>query len=254
MSILGSGDVDVEKLVTWALRDQGLGWDAPGAGGVLGALMTLGTRVDTSGVVANPSPSLCTDDDALLVRQAIDALPGDQRGPVIRYGRTGLRPDWCPEGAGELDPLLDDRGRQRYEWEDDNDHRKGKRPLFDHLAYDRRLESVAYHRGEWGAWHAGLVALCAALAGKLATHRATGPAVAAEPWGDPGAQPVVHGLEGHAPAELGQPWLAPLDLGLDRTVGLTTRRAEAGRTFAPATDWDFPDRPDLSAVDNATSA
>jgi hypothetical protein len=43
---------------------------------------------------------------------------------------------------------------------------------------------IARARAEWSAWHAGLVALRAALAGRLQRWAPTGPAVPAEPWRD----------------------------------------------------------------------
>jgi hypothetical protein len=43
---------------------------------------------------------------------------------------------------------------------------------------------IAQARAEWSVWHAGLVTLRAALAGRLERCEPTGPAVPAEPWRD----------------------------------------------------------------------
>lgn len=161
--------LDIEQLVTWALREQGLGWDSVGGGTLLGRFAALGTMV-SGGMVADPSVALLSDTDAIVVRQAIDGLEREERMLVLTHGRAGTRPEWCPEGEGEPEPLLGANGRPG----------RG----LDMLAWSKRCETVRYERGQWAAWRFALLKVGAAVNGRMASHQATGPAVVARPWED----------------------------------------------------------------------
>ncbi|CAN7584693.1 hypothetical protein LJR016_004304 [Devosia sp. LjRoot16] len=171
--------MDIEQLVTWALREQGLGWSA--ASGQDNGWMVLGTRVDTSGYGAPPpSAALWTDDDAMLVRQAIDALPAEIGALVLLNGRTGMRPDWCEEGEGQWVQERDGRGRPLWDWADQVNRTGEKRARM--VFEGTRAELVRFHRAEYTAWREGLVALVAPLNKVMASHEAIGPFVSARPW------------------------------------------------------------------------
>ena len=171
--------MDVEQMVTWALRDQGLGW---GSAAQAAGWEELGTRVDTSGrwSVPAPSASLMTDDDALVVRQAIDALPPEAGALVIQYGRIGERPDWVEEGPGEYVQERDGRGRPMWDWEDpvNRTGEKRQRMKFEGL----RPELVTWHRAQYTLWREALHALVAPINRVLASHQAFGPFAPERPW------------------------------------------------------------------------
>lgn len=174
--------LDVERLVTWALREQGLGWSA--AGGRDWGWQVLGTRVDSSSWGAPPpSSDLCTDDDALLVRQAIERLPAEAAALVLVHGRTGTRPDWCEEGEGAWVQERDGQGRPRWDWADPINRTGEKRPrlVFEGL----RPELVRFHRAQWTLWREGLIALVDPLNRAMERHEALPPTVAAAPWDGP---------------------------------------------------------------------
>lgn len=171
---------DIEQLVRWALRDQGLGWEslAPSRGQ---DYASLGTRVDTSRWSAPaPSAALWTDGDAMLVRQAVGALPSEASTLVLLNGRCGMRPDWCEEGPGAWVQQRDGRGRLRWDWDDPVNRTGERRPR---LAFEgTRPELVGFHRAQYTLWREGLVAMVAPLNGVMASHRATEPATPELPW------------------------------------------------------------------------
>ncbi len=177
--------LDVEQLVTWALRDQGMGWggtDAPGADWA-----DLGTRVDTSNRWSVPAPSaaLQTDDDALVVRACIDRLPAEAAALVVQHGRVGGRPDWCEEGEGQMVQATDGAGRLLWDWSDPVKRRGERTPrmVFEGL----RPGIVEFYRAQYTVWREALVALVPILNGAAAmkTHRAIGPMAPACPWEGP---------------------------------------------------------------------
>jgi len=229
--------MDIEAMVSWALREQGLGWEPVGTAGGAG-WVELGTRVDISprGSVASPSTALMTDTDALVIKAAIDQfanrgaeVAGERlarRGAatlLIQYGRAGLRPDWGEEGYGAPAPLTDKRGRPRFAYEVPGNKRSAKTPLLDWLGYDAHCELIDYHRSAWTLWRDGLVELVGCVNPELERHRATGPAAPAAPWAGQAGRIGGGGA-------------------------LARRRLAASAEFRErAADWGFPDRPDLSA-------
>jgi hypothetical protein len=181
--------VDIERLVTWALRDQGLGWS--GRESSFADFAALGTLVDTSYSGSHPTIGLLDSDDAVLVKAAIDGLPIEARALLIRYGRTALRPDWGAEGEGAWEQEVDARGRKRWDWQDVANQTGARRPHMVFVGTDP--EVIAAERAEYALWWQGLADIVAPLNARMSEHQATGPAVSGTPWLD--VRPVVHGLE-----------------------------------------------------------
>lgn len=183
--------MDIERLVNWALADQGLGWggDRP----VHDTFADLGTVIDDSSTGSHPTIALLTDDDALVVKAAIDGLPGEARVLVIQYGRAGLRPEGADEVLGEPEQMVDKRGRPRWVYDNPSNKRGQKRPMLDMLAWSTRKEAIEFDRAQWTLWREALIALIAPLNQRLETHYATGPEAPERPWELP--KPVVHGLD-----------------------------------------------------------
>lgn len=233
--------MDIERLVTWALRDQGLGWDRSGSS-AQGSGGGLGTRI-SGGAIADPSIGLLSDEDALIVKQAIDGLPKLARGLVIQFGRTGLRPAGADDAIGEPQQLVDKRGRARWEYDNPKTRRGPRRPLLDMLGWSRHKEAVEDARKEWTLWRESLVALREALSSHLKHHIATGPEAPAEPWSV--AKPVVHGLDQHEPSHEPQPWLKPdVTMPVDNSVTIGELRERAAEPVrSVASDWGMPTQP-----------
>lgn len=186
--------IDVERLVTWALRDQGLGWS--GAGGIdgpLAGLAELGTRIDASTIGA-PTPALMTDDDAIVVLRHVQALPAAEAALVIQWGRIGERPDWCPEGVGEWRQAVNKRGQPRWRWEKPGDRRSKRWPIMEFIGYSP--EHVWFWRDAYSRWREALVSLVGPLNRELANHIACPPEAPEEPW--IGRPAVVHSADGTA--------------------------------------------------------
>lgn len=179
--------MDIERLITWALVDQGLMWSF-GKSRDLDMAM-LGTRVDISprGSVAFPSMELQDDDDAMIVKRAIEQLPMEAQAVVLRYGRAQSRPDWCEEGVGHKVPRLSG-GRQVYRYADPGNRRGPREPLFDWEGW--RQSDVDAFRAEYRLWWYALKELVGMLDGKMVNHEVTGPKAPLEPWNE--AKPVIH--------------------------------------------------------------
>lgn len=188
--------MDIERLVNWALADQGLGWGSREV--VRDDFSDLGTVIDDDGFGSHPTISLQTDDDALVVKSAIDALPIEARVLVIQYGRTGLRPEGADEQLGEPEQMVDKRGRPRWLYDNPSNKRGPKRPMLDMLSYSTRRETIAFDRAQWTLWREALIALIAPLNNRLETHHATGPEAPEKPWEKP--KLVVPWERGRAPA------------------------------------------------------
>lgn len=220
--------MDIETLVTWALRDQGLGWSRDSLSG-LAQMMALGTMVDTSATVRAPSVALLTSDDALHVQDAINALPAEARALVWRYGRTALRPEWGEEGAGNWDQEIGADGRPRWIWEDPINRTGRREPKLVFVGTDP--EVIAAERAEWTLWREALLAMVGPLNAVLLEHEATGPAAPARPWDD--APPTILGA-------VPRPPLRPAPMVRETTAA--EARARANVPNARASDWSYPQR------------
>lgn len=142
--------------------------------------------------------------------ERITTLDADGRTRVVRFGLFDLvrrcailgRPPAWEADAPRVVSIKGDRGRERwfrratltgadgipYEVELDGYDARRKRPHPD--AYRKfRLEpdplDAAVARAEYEVWHAALALLVVDLDGRLADHRATGPARAERPWMGP---------------------------------------------------------------------
>jgi hypothetical protein len=179
--------VDIERLVTWALRDQGLGWVGGDTFSPVAEMMALGTIVDTSHTGSHPTIGLLDSDDALAVKAAIEALPVAAGALLVRYGRAGLRPEW---GEGAYEQETDAAGRLRWDWDDPVNRTGARRPHMVFVGTDPAV--IEAERAEYALWRQGLVDIIEPLNAVMTEHEATGPAVLAEPW--LATRPVVHGL------------------------------------------------------------
>jgi len=183
--------MDVEQLVTWALLDQGLGWSIYGQGSGGTGFADLGTRIDSSGIGA-PTPARLSDDDALVVRDVILAMPEDAAEIIIRYGRIGDRPDWCEEGVGEWRQKRGKNGHPAWHYERAGDRRSPKKPVMEFIGW--RKEEVDYWRATYRLWWHSLDAMVDPLNARLVRHEALRPSVPLEPW--EAERPVIHTPDG----------------------------------------------------------
>ncbi len=183
--------MDVERLVTWALLDQGMGWAMFGDGRSQTGFADLGTRIDVSGIGA-PTPARMSDDDAIVVRDVILSLEDDAAEIVIRHGRIGDRPDWCEEGVGAWRQKRGKNGHPAWHYERPGDRRSPKKPVMEFVGW--RSEEVDYWRATYRLWWHSLDAMVAPLNARLVRHTATRPSVPLEPWAK--GSPVIHGPDG----------------------------------------------------------
>lgn len=222
-------EMDIERLVIWALRDQGLGW--AGRERTVEDFSDLGTVIDEDHAGSHPTIGLWSDDDAMLVKMAVDGLVPEARMLVVQYGRTGLRPDWVEEGYGSVQQLRDSRGRLRWLWDDPKNRTGEKRPLMGFVGEQR--DNVDFHRAQYRVWWQGLTDIVGPLNNRLERHRATGPDVSREPWLD-SVRPVVFD-------ENGKP-MAPAQANAKVSeMPLEALRDIANRPIRTrATDWSIP--------------
>lgn len=175
--------MDVERLVTWALRDQGLGWDAKEVKRKE-TYEDYGTLIDDSYTGSHPNLGLLTSEDATIVKFVIDNfLPYDVRVIVTQYGRSATR----PPGADDPDPVLKQlrakNGALRWDYVRPGDHKSGiKGPMMDYLSYSQEMASVRFDRAQWSLWRQGLLDIVAPLNNRLKEHFALDPDAPAEPW------------------------------------------------------------------------
>lgn len=235
--------LDVERLVTWALRDQGLGW----GGGDAISWMDLGTLIDSSPSSGAPSPALMDDDDALIVKAGIDGLPMGAQALVVTYGRTGLRPDWADEGEGHLEQARDGQGRRRWIWDDPTNRTGDRRPMMQFVGLSR--EQVASERSAYARWWDGLSALVAPLNDRLRSHEASGPQAPREPWLAPERVVLMSDGRAFAPAR------ADRSMRVSEVRNIEVLRSTAQAPIrAKASEWEGRDVADVLAEMRAESA
>lgn len=180
--------IDVERLVVWALAEEGVGPDAgsflsssgSSAASVEAYLARGGVRIQGGG----GGREGMADPDALEVWSAISSLDPDSRSLVLRHGRLGTRPDYWPDVAPRLVPRLDADGRPALSraW---SASRK-RIPQYCELVLEATAGEINRHRRLWDFWHSGLVTLREILkSARLRLWEPTGPMVPArpcEPW------------------------------------------------------------------------
>ena len=221
---------DVERLVTWALLENGLGWVGKERSRL--DFSDYGTVIDDGFTGSHPTIGRLTHDDAMIVKLVIDKLPRDAQVLVTQYGRTGLRPDWCEEGKGRWEQLKDGRGRLRWKWANPESRSGAREPLVGFVGLDPEL--VDLHRAEYAVWWQGLADIVAPLNNQLQEHFAVGPEAPREPWSLP--KPTVFGPDGQALPDAPRPHR-------ERAETAAQTRARAADTVnARATDWGFPER------------
>ncbi|WP_196258581.1 hypothetical protein [Pelagibacterium limicola] len=172
--------MDVERLVTWAMVEQGLGWAMSGGGsGARTGYAALGTRID-GGTIGPPSISLLSDDDAVIVRDAIVALDERVGELVLRHGRTGTRPDWCEEGPGYWRQKTGANGHPAWHYAKPGDRRSQRTAVMEFIGWPEK--DVVRWRKDYTDWWDGLAGLVDIVNGRMASHEATGPRVSRTPW------------------------------------------------------------------------
>lgn len=188
-------DTDVERLLTWAYRDQMA--DRVGGGHMIGggvsnaeamaAYFALGCKIDTPGV--GERMAYAGRASAHPVAETVHAcvLGVENRGLVIQNARTGSRPDWMPGVVVRCAPVLNGKGRPTMEYAD----AKRSRPLYCHYQWvPCRPEHLALARGLWCAWWDAVEAVRIGLEDALG-RKMVGVREAREPW--------VEGVECGAP-------------------------------------------------------
>ena len=222
---------DIEQLVVWALRDQGLGW--AGKERQRDDFSDLGTVIDDDHPGSHPTIALWSDDDAMQVKSAIDDLPPDARVLLVQYGRAALRPDWCEEGYGSYQQLRYGK-RLMWEWSDPINRTGEKRPKMGFVGEQR--ETVDFMRAQYAVWWQGLADIVGPLNNVMERHRATGPAVEKAPWLSDSRKPVVFAPDGSPIVEIvHKPKVA------EEAVETLRERASAP-IMDRANDWSAPTR------------
>ena len=180
---------DIEALVVWALRDQGLGW----AGKERSVLdfSDYGTVIDDDHSGSHPNMGLWSDDDAMQIKLAIEQLPREAGSLLIQYGRAGLRPDWCEDGYGSYQQLRYGK-RLMWDWSDPVNRTGTKSPRMGWVGEQR--ETVDFQRKQYVVWWQGLADIVEPLNETMERHQAVAPAVHREPW--LAAKPVVFDADG----------------------------------------------------------
>ncbi|MEQ1901879.1 MAG: hypothetical protein ABL866_14245, partial [Devosia sp.] len=181
-----------------------------------------------------PQVSLLSDDDALVVKFAIDSfLPLEARALVTQYGRAGLRPDWAEEGEGSWEQDRDGQGRLRWRWEDPVNRTGAKEPLM--VWAGLGSESVRIERATYGLWWQGLADIVGPLNMRMAGHMATGPEAPMRPWLERKKKIIV-------PEGMDAPVFAKAVRRPVSEVGPEERLRRAQEPVrAQARDWGHPD-------------
>lgn len=224
--------IDIEELVIWALRDQGLGWGGRERSGE--DWTDLGTIIDDTSTGSHPTIALWSDDDAMHVKLAIDGLPKEARVLLVQYGRAGLRPDWCEEGYGSYQQLRYGN-KLMWEWSDPVNRTGTKRPKMGFVGEQR--ETVDFMRAQYRVWWQGLADLIGPLNNLMERHRATGPAAEREPWRSDSPKPVVFGEDGRPVA----PVVHKPKVAAEAVEVLRARASEPIQ--GQASDWSPPAKP-----------
>lgn len=185
--------LDIERLVNWAIEDQGLR-QAYGDAGSTAGWAELGTRVDggTHDYSGRGLIGGAAHHDAVILFEAISGLPPEAAALVLRQGRVGYglfaRPDWCAEGVGGLVQDRTPSGKLCWEYAD---KAKGRGPRTPRLIWvGQRPEIVEFCRAQYGLWWEGLRDLVGVVNLAMLEHEASGPAAHPTPWDAP--PPVVH--------------------------------------------------------------
>ncbi|MFT6659707.1 hypothetical protein [Maritalea sp.] len=176
--------IDIEKLVHWALADQQVGRASAGSDvGMLGYRSGQGAmdqmqeygQMIQDGVVERLIASNCHM-DAFATYDAAMALPQPAQALVIAHGIKGDRPDWYPEGAGQRVARIGRFGRPATIALSDG----SKQVIYD---WDGLPPSqVKCARAQYMVWWEGLVALTDFLKNNLEDHIPHPPRVSREPW------------------------------------------------------------------------
>jgi hypothetical protein len=224
---MAKNKLDIERLVSWALREELPKRDCAGHDyrpTPLASWLDMGTKIDSR----PEEPGFATDepphDDALHVLAAIRQLPDEtidlararalmgEFGPwlarprsereirlllsfqtsalVMLHAQLGSRPPW---DVGAIRPARIIGGNNRpvvVGITPGGRYGDGAYcPL--QLNIDPRL--IANARGEYAAWRAGLVLVRERLErwGKLVDHEPTGPAAVADPWNGEPPKPTI---------------------------------------------------------------
>jgi hypothetical protein len=210
-------DLPIEKLVEWCFRDElpklrtssaeGI-WDA------IGRIGSLGITPEKRSFIPQRYDFGLPDPDAKIIAVAVSALPamaidwelsreslmGDAAGLlevrdtlllrsinvaalITMHGSMGTAPDWRTEEMRPymVPPAHGDQSRASIVGERTGQNRYTI-GSYCPLQWEPSPVSVALARGDYAAWHAGLVMLAETL--HLEKHKAMPPTAPAQPWFD----------------------------------------------------------------------
>lgn len=209
----GRMPISVEALVQWTYAVQradlvlaSAGQAMAGVGSQLGALLALGTRVDTSGAgaaMAFRDGERVAEDAATVHEICTGYLDRDAAELVMMHGRLRTRPDPRVGARYRLEPAewrLEEREAGSGTWlrvavPRYIDRRKA---WYVPVVVKDRPSEVAYDRERWRVWREGLATVLAAAGPRLVRHSLTEEFPEAEPWAAAGR------AEGARPARPGR--------------------------------------------------
>lgn len=200
--------IDIERLVTWAFRDQAVEQAecqaaiSPGfvrSAGMFGIdrVALYGCKIDGSGEYPGLSDYRPVADDALEVLDAVRTVPGSWL--VRMHGLLGTRPDDMVGVVPAYVPVTGQAGKNQIDkyYPDGSlvvprsfgGKHRGDLPRYPacRVKLSPSWAQVRADRAEWSEWRGGLFVLAgyfASNAQALKKWRVTGPAVPAEPWNE----------------------------------------------------------------------
>lgn len=223
---------DIELLLRWAYRDE-LSKRAISSSDGIWDQLRFGIGRDSgqrTATAAQRYPHFgLPDPDAEVVERHVSALPRvvidwPSRGPfimgeylslldahaalsigtwnatawVVQHAYCATRPPWKTEPP-RCYPTPAARGPGVMIVGECRGHNQYSTGTYCPLRWDPPIVSIAIARAEYVVWHDALLALVAALAGKLERFDVTGPEASPNPWHNPDSAPVVLASRNHAP-------------------------------------------------------
>lgn len=182
---------DIEDLLVWAFREQQVEHFAQGLrprgpsrniGSMIAETLVLGTRVDNTTAGARFLGARCHD-DAVVIFEAVMALPPEAWVEVIKHARTATRPYWYPEGPGKWVVPRDKWGNPKRIYRDPVRQRGDLGEAPPELIGINPLV-VEEARAVYRLWHTSLCELTALVNREMTAHRAVWPTISPEPWFD----------------------------------------------------------------------
>lgn len=193
-----TGSLDVEKLTTWAFRDQradrhaasglheiealAFGLEPNGRSGdgcaAIADIQHMGCRVDWGGkrIKDHVHPA------AELVACLVDEIDG---GDLVRFfGRLGGRPDAWREPQRWFRPVVWVKVGEEAQWEWEHEGRGARGNKLCRVIATVTRDQLEQRRGEYRRWFEALDQLAWRLSTRALGFTVTGPAVSPHPWVD----------------------------------------------------------------------